>query len=243
MLRELFKLWKEADEHRLFDEVVTDFERILAQGRKVTTLALRTLLEERDPEPVRAEIYRTDHEINNLEQSIRRRIVTHLTINPRSNVTSCLILMRLAKDGERIGDYGKNIYQLYCRGGRVPRHHLYPELVTLFALMEASFDPTIKAYKESQADMARDAIQRLYKACKHCDELVFGLLGETEVECAVTYALVFRFMKRILGHLKNINTSVVMPLDKLDFFDDVLRFQFYEDSTCGPEAGTSSEKS
>ena len=35
---------------------------------------------------------------------------------------------------------------------------------------------------------------------------------------AVPRALYYRYLKRIVGHLMNILTALVMPLDKLDFF-------------------------
>ena len=36
----------------------------------------------------------------------------------------------------------------------------------------------------------------------------------------VAAALASRYFKRIAAHARNIVTSVVMPLDKIDFFDD-----------------------
>ena len=37
---------------------------------------------------------------------------------------------------------------------------------------------------------------------------------------AVCFALVARHFKRIMGHLVNIATSVVLPLSDLDYFDE-----------------------
>ncbi len=37
---------------------------------------------------------------------------------------------------------------------------------------------------------------------------------------AVTYTLLARFQKRIAAHLGNIASSLVMPIHKLDYFDE-----------------------
>jgi hypothetical protein len=37
---------------------------------------------------------------------------------------------------------------------------------------------------------------------------------------AVPRALLFRYYKRIVAHLMNLLSAVVMPLDRLDYFDE-----------------------
>ncbi|HJN42747.1 MAG: hypothetical protein CL477_14215 [Acidobacteria bacterium] len=61
----------------------------------------------------RTRIYDLDVEVNKLERSIRKRIVAHLsTPGSRVDVPYCLLLMSLAKDVERLGDYAKNLSEV-----------------------------------------------------------------------------------------------------------------------------------
>jgi len=36
----------------------------------------------------------------------------------------------------------------------------------------------------------------------------------------VVAALMYRYVKRVLAHATNVVTAIVMPIDKLDFFDE-----------------------
>src|SRR5690606_33368261 len=77
-------------------------------------------------EEVQESIYRRDQAINELERSIRRKILRHLIINPGDDVPACLALMSVAKDAERIGDYCKNVFEVgrfYKQGFRIEAYH------------------------------------------------------------------------------------------------------------------------
>jgi hypothetical protein len=37
---------------------------------------------------------------------------------------------------------------------------------------------------------------------------------------AVARALTHRYLKRVIAHLMNVLSAVIMPLDKLDYFDE-----------------------
>jgi hypothetical protein len=43
---------------------------------------------------------------------------------------------------------------------------------------------------------------------------------EPEGEQAVAQALTYRYLKRIVAHLLNVLSAVVMPVDRLDYFDE-----------------------
>jgi hypothetical protein len=44
-------------------------------------------------------------------------------------------------------------------------------------------------------------------------------VGEGEPQ-AVPRALAHRYLKRVVAHLMNLLTAVIMPLDRLDYFDE-----------------------
>ena len=75
---------------------------------------------------MRDPIYARDQAVNDLQRSIRRKIVRHLVVNPGHEVPICLALMSVAKDAERIGDYCKNVFevgQFYGESFQNPRYH------------------------------------------------------------------------------------------------------------------------
>ena len=48
-----------------------------------------------------------------------------------------------------------------------------------------------------------------------------GLVHSTEPALhAVPRALLYRFLKRITAHSMNVVTAVVMPVDRLDYYDE-----------------------
>ena len=54
-----------------------------------------------------------------------------------------------------------------------------------------------------------------------CDKIVEQLVhSDLSVNEAVCFTLIARHFKRIVAHLVNIATSVVLPLSELDYFDE-----------------------
>jgi phosphate uptake regulator len=73
----------------------------------------------------------------------------------------------------------------------------------------------------SDQDLGHDALRKGRDLAQECDALINNLIEESLVcKEAVLYALTARYLKRICLHLSNIVSSVVMPLHKLDYFDE-----------------------
>ena len=52
----------------------------------------------------------------------------------------------------------------------------------------------------------------------HCDAQITSLLTqEKKDEQSANYALAYRYFKRITSHSFNVLTSIVQPIDKIDF--------------------------
>ena len=58
------------------------------------------------------DIYKRDRRINKYERSVRRKIVTHMSVSSKPDINLGLILTSIVIDIERIGDYTKNIVEL-----------------------------------------------------------------------------------------------------------------------------------
>lgn len=168
-------------------------------------------------------IYKLDVKVNKLQRKIRKLVVAHVTLS-RDHVPYCLLLMTLVKDAERIGDYWKNISEVHTLGGSViPEGALRDELADLISTAMTLMGEVGAIIDSQDVERARELIHEGRAAGKRCDKLLVEL-AKSDFDAAATTAMVLltRFYKRVGGHLVNILSSVVMPLHKVDFFDEKL---------------------
>ena len=74
-------------------------------------------------------------------------------------------------------------------------------------------------YGSENEIQAREFIAEADAFCLHCDEKI-DLMLKSEDGKSTAAALAYRFFKRIVSHSLNIITSLVVPLDKLDYYDE-----------------------
>ena len=87
--------------------------------------------------------------------------------------------------------------------------------------IEALFEPVVVATMNSDKVQAERAVTDGRALAARCGELIDALLcDELTTREAVLLALVSRYLKRIALHLTNIASSVVMPLHRLDYYDE-----------------------
>ncbi len=171
----------------------------------------------------RSEIYKLDIQVNKLERSIRKRVVNHVTMS-RNHIPYCLLLMSLVKDVERMGDYIKNISEVSeLGGGSIPGGELRTELGELADTAMVLLDEAFQIFKEQDEERANELVQVGRMAGKRCDNLLVEL-AKSDFDAAETTSMVLltRFYKRLGGHLLNVLSSVIMPLHKVDFYDEHL---------------------
>ena len=170
-----------------------------------------------------AEVYDRDKRINKLERDVRRRVVTRLSMGGhRAEIPTALIFMNVVKDGERIGDYIKNLYEVAEMMPAEPNRDLYQEyLVGRSRTIEDLFARTVQAFADSDSEKAADVINRARKLAGQCEEVIREITtSDLPTQDAVCLVLILRFYKRIAAHMANIATTVVMPIDMLDFYDE-----------------------
>ncbi len=219
MFKELLRIWQGES---LLSKMTKNFRKMLRNGRWMFEEVTDSWITGQDITEIRDELYDRDHEINLAQQKVRRRIVNHLAVNPSGDLAACLILMSVVKDAERIGDYCKNMYEVI--------EHIRPEegeseaFVVLQRMRDEileSYHAVIHAFVRSDEEAARSVIERNGPLAKECDGWVEKYLkGEEGGVNAVAYSLLFRYFKRVSGHLTNIATSVVAPVDQIDYYDE-----------------------
>jgi len=169
------------------------------------------------------EIYNRDKKINVLQRQIRQRVVSRLaTTSSRAEIPSALIFMNAVKDVERIGDYMKNLYEVRALMCDDPDRKVLQEyLVGRSRTIEDMFAVTAQAFSESDKEKANDIIQRARTLGSEAEKAIREVTRSDLVVCdAVCLVLALRFYKRIAAHMSNVATSVVMPVDLLDFHDE-----------------------
>ncbi|MCK4914528.1 MAG: hypothetical protein KAS89_00075 [Candidatus Eisenbacteria sp.] len=167
-------------------------------------------------------VYETDKRINHLQRKVRKQLVAHLTVSPGSDVPISLILMSITKDAERVGDICKNLLEVAEAATTPPGRGSYGDRVTeLLAEGEALFEPTVTGIINSDKDTACRAVEGARNLAKKCDAMIDDLMKDKlPTRDAVLLTLLARYLKRVSLHLSNIASSVVMPLHRLDYFDE-----------------------
>jgi phosphate transport system protein len=202
------------------ENIESQVQRMVNDARHTFDLALSSITGGA-VETVADEIRETDRQINATEIEIRRALVVHASVHGGIDTPEVLAFMNMIKDIERIGDYNKNIFDLAEEGVSFTES---PELESILSLRDEvssriSLMGEILSVRDE--DRARTFIERGDGLRRDFDQRVNDLLHSTEAAVtAVPKALLFRFLKRVTAHSSNVVSSVIMPVDQLDYFDE-----------------------
>ena len=220
MLREFFSVFRADDPLAAMGERLAT---MLDLASAMAVAAGRMFFEGEAPREDRDQIYEKDIRVNKLQREIRKLIVARLSIRARStDVPYCLYLLSLVKDVERLGDYAKNLSEVPDLGaGKPPDDELTRELQSIRASIEEIFSDASSVVTAAERERATVLIQQGRAVTKRCDVLVHRIAeAPYDARTAVALAMGCRYYKRFGGHLLNVLSSVVMPLHKLDYFDE-----------------------
>jgi phosphate transport system protein len=170
----------------------------------------------------RTRLYEQDVQVNKLERTIRKQIVAHLSGPVPSDVPYGLLMMSLVKDVERLGDYAKNLSELptFCPDP-FPDDACTGELREITRAVETLTREGAQVFASADRERAKELTIEGRSVAKRCDTLVRNIAAsEYSASLAVKMSLGTRFYKRIEGHLLNVLSGVIMPLHKLDYYDE-----------------------
>jgi phosphate uptake regulator len=203
-------------------KMTSEFGHMLDAGRHCFDVAANALLGGTDPEVIRKDLFSTDRSINEAEQNVRRHLVVHVSVHGAASLPACLVLMTVVKDAERIGDYAKNIFDLTPQASAINSDAFaHGDLVELKDAISAALAKTRKAFDSQDEDEARALVRQMNEMEDRCDQRVEEILAsESEHSVPATLVLAYRYFKRVVSHAMNITTSIFMPLDKIDYFDE-----------------------
>jgi len=222
----MFNWLKRLDpESTVVAEMARQFGRMLDEGRHVFDLATSAYLEGADAELVRGQLIAADQGINLLEREIRRSLVVHATVHGASEFPAALILMSVTKDAERIGDYAKNILDVAAIRPKKSDAHYHSHMLDLKTRISTALADARQIYDAQDAVRAAAFIENSEILKDECDDKIHEILragGEQVLEAAepAATALCYRYFKRVVSHARNIVTSLVVPVDRLDYYDE-----------------------
>jgi phosphate uptake regulator len=208
-----------------------DDERLAGIEAKVQTmlrhdthelgLAMKALLGETVAADVNDELRATDRQVNQLEREIRRELLVHASVLGAIETPAVLVYMSIVKDVERVGDYAKNLVDLARDGANLSEAPNAEEWRGLAGAVSQYITDAGQAFATSNAERARALLSRGDELLKLFDERVSALVRAADPGAqAVPRALTHRYLKRVVAHLMNLLSAVVMPLDRLDYFDE-----------------------
>ncbi len=220
MFRELISIFRSSDPLR---ELGGQFSEMLHIAHELTLKAGTIIFEGKGSPEDREWIYEQDVKVNGLERKIRKQIVTHLSLSENTlDLPYCLLLMSLVKDVERIGDYAKNLAEISdFRPGPLPEDGAGAELREIRAGVEEAFEHLANVLEESDQERALELIRSGKDLAQQCKALI-RKIADSDYDAATVAALTLgaRYYKRVGGHVLNILSSVVMPLHKVDYYDE-----------------------
>ena len=171
----------------------------------------------------RTDLYEHDVRLNQLERKVRKQVVAHLSMSGnRPDVPYSLLLISLVKDVERIGDYAKNLSEIVdMRPAALPEDEITLELQEIRRGVEDAFEALSGVFESADRDRAVELIRQRRDAAHRCDALIERIARSDYDACIATaLALGTRYYKRIGGHVLNVLSSVVMPIHKVDYYDE-----------------------
>lgn len=193
---------------------------MLRDGNDVFTTATDALFGGGKSKATRREVRDTDKGINEAQQDVRRSLMIHAAVNG-SELPLVLQYASIVKDAERIGDYSKNLYDLVKFGANFEGAPDEDELEAFREKVSRLILDAADVFEAKDADAAQRLLGKADTFLDEYDTQVKAAYRSTgEVPPAVARALYFRFLKRTTAHVMNVLTSLVQPLDRLDYYDE-----------------------
>jgi phosphate transport system protein len=218
MVLEFFRGGTEGQLEDIHGQIVS----MLQDCRHTFDLAINSLLGGAEPSAVGPEIHATDIRVNKAERAVRKKLVVHVSVRgSKADLPMVLAAMSIVKDAERIGDYCKNIWDLANEGVSLTGADDEPTLLAYRDRTSRAIGEGAGILSERDAERANDLIKELDVYRDEYDRAIDGQVhSEGSPREAVPRALLFRYLKRITAHLMNVLTSLVMPVHRLDYYDE-----------------------
>ena len=204
------------------DSIDAKLSEMLTNSMRIYDLAMNCLLGDTNLDSVRDDLYSTDKKITELHRDVRREMIIHSAVNSRNlDIPLLLSYMTMSKDIERIGDYCKNLFEIaetgntFTQGDELDN---YIELRNDIGKLIVYLQSCLNLDDESKV---QDLITLGSSLSTSLDGKITALLENKEkVQYPVATTLLYRYLKRIVSHIVNASTALIMPTDQIDYLDE-----------------------
>ncbi len=211
---------RDGDAERL-DRIEATLQRMIADDLTAFDLAIGALMGRTSAHEVGAQLRATDHRVNESERDIRRELMVHASVQGAIDTPAILLYMSIVKDVERIGDYAKNLFDLANDGADLSLGLHTGPVAQSVTDVPVFIGEAAQAFADRDLDGSRALLRRGDELLDGFDRCVSELVREEYPDGqAVAVALTYRYLKRIVAHMMNVLSAVVMPIDQLDYFDE-----------------------
>jgi len=214
----LIKIWRAND---LLKQAWEQSFEMLTIDREMLMESMR-VLRQSDTADFNQDIREKDKLVNKYEREVRKKVMTHCSVQQSYSLAEGMALVSIVIDIERLGDYAKNMMELAenhptrLLGGRFEE-----DLKKIENAIRDSFTRSIECLKSSNAEDAMDLIKEYRWVTDTCDrnltKIIQGDASELSQGDAAALVLYFRWLKRVYAHLRNITTSIINPFDRIGF--------------------------
>ena len=204
------------------DSIDAKLSEMLTDSMRIYDLSMNCLLGDTNLDTVRDDLYSTDKKVNELHRDVRREMIIHSAVNSRNlDIPLLLSYMTMSKDIERIGDYCKNLFEIAETGNTFTQGDElddYIELRNDIGKLIIYLQSCLNLEDESKV---QDLITLGSSLSTNLDDKITALLENKEkIQYPVATTLFFRYLKRIVSHIVNAATALIMPTDQIDYLDE-----------------------
>lgn len=195
--------------------------RMLGDTRHAFDEAMGSLLGGTDPTVLGPDIRVTRSRINASEREIRRELVVHAGVQGAGDVSTILAFMIVIKKIERIAGNANNIFELAIEGVRLDDAPDAAEIIEYRDRLSNMIGDAGEIFDARDQDRANEFLSSGDSLLSEFDQRVIKLIhSEAPASQAVPRALLYRYFKRVAANLLGVVSSVVLPVDQIDYFDE-----------------------
>lgn len=216
MVMEFFRSNKQGGIEGVQEQLV----QMLQDGHDVFITATNALFGGGKSKATKKEVRATDREINEAQREVRRALMVSASVNA-TELPLVLQYASIVKDAERVGDYAKNVYDLVRYGADFSESEDSDELDGYRGAVAQLILDAADVFEATDADTAQQLIGKADEFLAEYEKHIKAAYNSDGTAAdAVARALYYRYLKRITAHVMNLLTSLVQPLDRLDYYDE-----------------------
>ena len=202
----------------LLADATDRFLEMLDQAHDLLASAIPHLLDQSAPEELEQRARSVDKASNKAERDIRKMLIEHLSFSIHDG-PACLVMMSVAKDGERLVDECRNLLESRQLLKQEAPEAYATELRSAAEEVAGILETTRRAFAENDADAALEVVEGEKPFIDRVQASYDKLLDDESLtpRQAVVISRAFRYVQRIRAHLANIASTVIFPVHRIDF--------------------------